>query len=295
MIYVQCTEIINPATNRGLPPNLVAEDPSVSFIFKGTDLSTAALLSELGFLATPVDHVQSAEMSNQSLNSLALISARYTHMAMDVLSQLSAAALVAVCQALDLRALQIGFLNSYRAEFGEIIKSSFTSWGEEDLNLLEERGWSVLLKSFDATASMDASDRFQTVAKSVRELVLDYEDGVKVQSVMGDLKVFVSTLADSLRCRWSSYRDAYLMTEGAGDASPFLGAASKRIYGFIRRDLGVPLLHTKKFQTPRTEMPIVYTDEIEEPPTVGQFTSTVYRAIRDGRLAKLAIELLREN
>lgn len=57
MLFSQCTELINPATNRGLPPNLTAEDPNVSFIFKGTDLNIAALAAELGFLANPVNHV----------------------------------------------------------------------------------------------------------------------------------------------------------------------------------------------------------------------------------------------
>ena len=35
MIFAQCTEIINPAFNNGLPANLAADDPSVSFTCKG--------------------------------------------------------------------------------------------------------------------------------------------------------------------------------------------------------------------------------------------------------------------
>lgn len=104
MIFSQCTELINPCTNRGLPANLVADDPATSFLFKGTDIMAAALTSELGFLANPVgSHVQTAEMGNQGINSLALISARYTLKAVDTFSQLAAAHLVAVCQAIDLR------------------------------------------------------------------------------------------------------------------------------------------------------------------------------------------------
>jgi len=104
MLFSQCTELINPSTNRGLPPNLVADDPATSFLFKGTDIMVAALTSELGFLANPVgSHVQTAEMGNQGINSLALISARYTLQAVDTFSQLAAAHLVAVCQAIDLR------------------------------------------------------------------------------------------------------------------------------------------------------------------------------------------------
>ncbi|KAL8882853.1 MAG: hypothetical protein Q9198_000214 [Flavoplaca austrocitrina] len=61
MLFVQCMKVINPTTNRGLPPNLPVEDPSTSFVMKAVDIMTAALQSELGFLANPVgSHVQTA-------------------------------------------------------------------------------------------------------------------------------------------------------------------------------------------------------------------------------------------
>ena len=108
MLFTQCTEMINPATSWGLPPNLCSDDPNDSFLFKGLDVVIAGLTSELGFLANPVgSHVQTAEMGNQSLNSLALVSARYTLEAVDVLSQIASAHLLALCQALDLRAIEI--------------------------------------------------------------------------------------------------------------------------------------------------------------------------------------------
>lgn len=120
MLYVQCTELINPATNRGLPPNLVADEPSESYIWKGNDIMVAALQSELGFLANPIGtHVQTAEMGNQALSSLALISARYTLDALDVLSQISAVHLIALCQAVDLRVKNSMFLGSFHATFVE--------------------------------------------------------------------------------------------------------------------------------------------------------------------------------
>ncbi|KAF1919304.1 L-Aspartase-like protein [Ampelomyces quisqualis] len=107
MLFAQCTEMMNPATSWGLPPNLCSDDQNHSFLFKGIDVVVAGLTSELGFLANPVgSHVQTAEMGNQSLNSLALVSARYTLDAVDVLSQLCAAHLLALCQALDLRTIE---------------------------------------------------------------------------------------------------------------------------------------------------------------------------------------------
>ena len=108
MLFSQCTEMINPTTSWGLPPNLCSDDANDSFLFKGLDVVVAGLTSELGFLANPVgSHVQTAEMGNQSLNSLALVSARYTLEAVDVLSQIASAHLMVLCQALDLRAIEI--------------------------------------------------------------------------------------------------------------------------------------------------------------------------------------------
>ncbi|TGJ76802.1 hypothetical protein E0Z10_g10837, partial [Xylaria hypoxylon] len=108
MLFAQCTEMINPATSWGLPPNLCSDGANDSFLFKGLDVVVAGLTSELGFLANPVgSHVQTAEMGNQSLNSLALVSARYTLEAVDVLSQIASAHLLALCQALDLRTIEI--------------------------------------------------------------------------------------------------------------------------------------------------------------------------------------------
>lgn len=68
LLFAQCTELLNPAMNRGLPPNLAATDPSLDYHGKGVDIHTAAYVGELGYLANPVStHVQSAEMHNQAV------------------------------------------------------------------------------------------------------------------------------------------------------------------------------------------------------------------------------------
>lgn len=51
-------------------------------------------------------HVLSAEMSNQSVNSLALLSARWSEQALTILQQMLANISVPLAQALDLRWLQ---------------------------------------------------------------------------------------------------------------------------------------------------------------------------------------------
>lgn len=325
MLFSQCTEIINPATNRGLPPNLVAEDPSISLIFKGTDLHIASLTAELGFLSNPVNHVQTAEMGNQSLNSLALISARYTHMANEVLAQLCACHLVAVCQALDLRAMQVEFFESYRSQFEALVAQHYPmedsvkpaqcsatvlaarevsrgfhdfldsdapgTLGEERdsgnvTGKLSEAPWTQLVHLFGTTASMDASDRFSFIAKSLRPILLDTLSLNRDSKFAERLENFTDALGSSLREAWCATRDAYLVH---GDATPILGEASKAMYTFVRQTLKVPFMATHNIKTPASGELL---DESGTAPTVGSYTGAVYRALRDGTLFKVAMDLV---
>ncbi|GJC81332.1 L-beta-phenylalanine forming phenylalanine aminomutase [Colletotrichum liriopes] len=113
MLFSQCSELINPATNNGLDPNLVFGDPDESYTMKGIDVNMGAYMSELAALAHPVSsHVQSAEMHNQGINSLAFLSGRRTMEAVDVLSHMCAAHLFVCCQAADLRDYHERFLSS---------------------------------------------------------------------------------------------------------------------------------------------------------------------------------------
>ncbi|KAK1992156.1 phenylalanine ammonia-lyase [Colletotrichum falcatum] len=190
MLFAQCTEMINPATSWGLPPNLCSDDASDSFLFKGLDVVVAALTSELGFLANPVgSHVQTAEMGNQALNSLALVSARYTLEAADVLSQIASAHLLALCQALDLRAVEI--------------------------------------------VGRDRQD-------------------------------------------------------APPDATPYIGQASRRVYRFLRQDLGIPFLGEAHLASAEAAT----TDGVT--PSMGLYNTRVYESIRSGRLYAVVLECLQE-
>ncbi|KAI1337958.1 L-Aspartase-like protein [Xylariaceae sp. FL0016] len=188
MLFAQCTEMINPATSWGLPPNLCSDDASDSFLFKGIDVILAGLTSELGFLANPVgSHVQTAEMGNQALNSLALVSARYTLEAVDVLSQIASAHVLALCQALDLRTIEIE--------------------GRKDTQ---------------------------------------------------------------------------------PNAAPYVGMASRRMYRFVREDLGVPFLG---------EAHLASTDAVATDgttPSIGLYNIRIYESIRSGRLYDVVLECLQE-
>ena len=128
---------------------------------KGVDIGIAALQAELGFLSgSVVSHVQTAEMSNQSLNSLALLSARYTHTALDVLFQLASYYLFALCQALDLRALQARFLAEFRPEFDALVEEMFCSLVIEGIKGLKKELWPKFRKELSIRTTVRLFEAF---------------------------------------------------------------------------------------------------------------------------------------
>ncbi|MCJ1383914.1 hypothetical protein MMC17_007028 [Xylographa soralifera] len=299
MLSVQCTELINPATSRGLPPNLVVDEPSESYLWKGTDIMVAALQSELGFLANPVgSHVQTAEMGNQALNSLALISARYTLDALDVLSQLSAVHLIAVCQAVDLRAMNINFFETFHPQFTQLTRDAFKDVEEDQswLDQCERTSWAAFKRGMDQTVGMDSSKRFAHIIDLLQPAIL--------RATPASLKTLTALSTWSERCSACALAQFNLTRENyisAPDATPFLGIASCRMYRFVREKLCVPFMQEKTITTPEPESADERVNGTQsgqqeriQTPTVSSFMTAVYQAMRTGTMYAPVMECLRE-
>ena len=107
LLFAQLAELTNVSMNNGLPPNLAGSDINTDFGFKGMDTAMASYMSELDYLTNAItNHVLSAELHNQSVNSMALVSARYTEQALEILQMMLTNILCAHAQALDLRWLR---------------------------------------------------------------------------------------------------------------------------------------------------------------------------------------------
>lgn len=286
LLFTQCTELINSATSRGLPPNLVVAEPSESFIFKGTDILIASLLSELGFLANPVgSHVQTAEMGNQGVNSLALISARYTLDALDILSQLAAAHLVAVCQALDLRALQARFLAALEPDFNTSLKRHLHTHlvipGSFDV--LRSTCWKAFTTRLETTTTLDATVRIPGAVSSIQALIIpSLEPSAAAFKALMNWTVGLGKHAKDL---FIATRDRYIQNP---NATKLLGRVSKRMYALVRTELKVPFVGLDTLATPEPR------GKLEKGVTMGELNGRVRAAMATGEIYKAVVECLKD-
>lgn len=292
MLSVQCAELINPMTNRGLPPNLAVDEPSESFVWKGPDIMIAALQSELGFLANPVGtHVQTAEMGNQALNSLALISCRYTLDALEVLAQMSAVDLLALCQAFDLRAMNIIFLEDLRPQFSTIFATSFEKLLSEpdQILALQESLWDAFKIQLDRSTSADSAERFKSAVDSLQPGLLRFlcPHYASVTAIQSWSEEFSSVALQ----RFLENRDHYF---NRPDATPYLGVASRHMYKFVRSSLRVPFLREDTLRVGEIKSLVYQSNDSEDPITVGSLVTLIYQSIRSGQLYSAVADCFRE-
>jgi phenylalanine ammonia-lyase len=295
--FAQCTEIINPASNKGLPANLVIDEPSMSGLFKGTDILIAALQSELGFLANPVStHVQFAETGYQAINSLALISGRYTLTAVDVLTQLAAAHLVALCQALDLRALHIQFLYALAPKFKVLTRRCLSECIEQITPSSDGGGaeiaydlWVHLSEQLNRTMHLDSRARFESAmdylqTRLLRELPTTQQSLEAVQQWNDDCVNEASATYQTVRAR-------YLANP---DATPILGKASRRMYTYVRRTLEVPLFGSEYLGKAEWDDGTSQFNNRYKYRSMGAMITAVYEAMRNGALYSAVVDCFEE-
>lgn len=243
LLYAQSAELINNATNKGLPPNLSLDDPSASFTCKGFDVNMAAYAAELAYLAKPVSgHVQVAEMANQSVNSMALVAARYALEAGEVLGLMAATYVYVLCQALDLRCLGVVF----RERVGEVVRGVvaagfFGRGGEKsnggDVEAVAATVYPAVMARWDALSHLDLVDRCRTaVDESMGTLLACLVDA---GASMDGVRDFQQGLKEGLEGCYKQVRADFLA--GKIQTTDYISDASKVVYEFVRKDLNIPV------------------------------------------------------
>ena len=288
MLFTQCTELINPAFSNGLPANLCADDPSLSFTMKGVDVNMAAYMSELAFLANPVSfHTQSAEMHNQAINSLAMVTARYTMLAVEVISMMCAAYLYVACQALNLRVLHRQFLQELRVVIPAVTSATLGRYvaSQGDIDAFSTDVWTQV-SVWWTTSTLDLQARCAQAVDSCTSV--RFKSLAPILSILGaggiqgPMEEWRNEMVAALQYRFVALRVSF----SASPSTPqFLGQASHKMYDFIRQELRVPF-HRGRIDHPSVldENDGVEREREGKKKTIGSWISIIYGALRKGEL-----------
>lgn len=274
ILFAQLTEIVDPNLSRGLPANLAADNPSLSFTMKGVEISMASYMAELSYFANPMSsHVQATEMHNQSINSMALASARMTMEAIEILSMMCACSLYACCQGLDLRVLHSTFIQMAATAVEQLTERHFSSdLDRAQMNSLNRSLRDHFSSAWELSAKLDIKQRCEKLIDSALPILLS-----SVAKSASDLLAFKAEAIEDLFRIWTNLFTTFLEKQNTAD---LLGEGSKVIYQTIRYDLGVP------FHSGLAEHPTTRSNTLRGRPkkTIGGWISIIHDAIKTGRL-----------
>jgi phenylalanine ammonia-lyase len=294
LLFAQCTEMINHQMSAGLTPNLAADDPSASFCCKGLDISMAAYQSELSYLSNPMsNHVQSAEMHNQAVNSLALLSTRYTVQAVQVLGLMVANVLYAACQAMDVRVMHSTFLELATTTLSKIYAHYLPSSNEcesQSINLpvTEATALRAFQNAWWENSSSDAAERCSLSASAfLRELCEPFpaRSGYLFLEAK-EMDKLHSELHTSMLETYENHRTKFMQRPTTGQ---YIGSGSKVLYTWVRSQLGIPM-HCGLVDHPVSAWG---REDLGGKRTIGSQVSTIYEAVEDGRLFETFCKAIR--
>lgn len=236
IMFAQTTELNNAYMNKGLPSCLNGHEPSTNYHTKGLDTICAGYCAELQYLASPVTtHVQSAEGHNQSINSLAFVSARKTLEAIEVLKLIMASHLYIICQALDLRVFEMRFQKCLEVVFTETLASHFSSYISNDLL---ESLTSEVLKRFwarrESTASLDSPDRVRDGLEASVAPIIKAFDAANKPIPSGAIEQYMKATTD---LALKSLED--LRAQGLEHGTVHYLGGARPMYEFVRSTLGI--------------------------------------------------------
>lgn len=289
LLFSQATEMVDPNYNNGLPTNLVADEPNMSFTMKGVDISMAAYMAELAFVANPVSsHVQTAEMRNQAVNSMAFVSGRYTMQAVELVSLMCAATLYINCQALDLRALHLAFLDNVTPQLNTVASKIFSpSLSQTELVALQDALSAHVAATWPTTTRVPSTERCNQTIKSTLSVVLDALRSTPSGSPsIADMDRWQTDATAVMRQVYDKTHAAFVEKQHTLD---LLGASSKVLYRTVRQELGVP------FHLGFVEHPTPESNSLNgrDKKTVGSWVSIIYEAIRNGKLQNPLMGMLK--
>lgn len=288
MLFSQVSEIISPSTNNGLEANLNASDKE-NFTMKGIDVNMAAYMSELAALAHPVSsHIMSAEMHNQGINSLALLSARRTMEAADLVAHMCACHIYVSCQAVDLRASHRLFLEAIRKVLSDTSEDGpFYAFGldEPAVEKLAEAVFPTVESTWYERNAGSWKDRIIPTVDATMAPVTQFLMTEELNCPLSCLAVFRAQFHKSVVATASSIFYPNMATRPV-DVATKLGDGTAPLYTWVRSKLGVPThcgIDDDPLYNAQKGLPT------EDKKTIGSWVSMVYESLK-GDLMDMVME-----
>lgn len=291
MLWSQVTEMINPATNNGLEANLNATAQE-NFTMKGIDINMSAYMSELAALAHPVSaHVMSSEMHNQGINSLALISARRTMEAVDLLAHMSACHIYVSCQAIDIRANHHRFLSTLRTK---MVSEDFTASGAlyglglkgSQIETLCMSLLPIIQSSWCRANSNTWKDRVfsvvDAVMSAVNEFVATHNPDCPMSMIIAFKKHFQGIVSSTAQAMF--YPGPTISPE---QVTTQLGRGTAQLYSWVRSKLNIPMncgLQDDPSYNAQNGLPT------KEKKSIGSSVSMIYESLLKGEMMEIILE-----
>ncbi|WAO85745.1 Hypothetical protein NCS54_00299300 [Fusarium falciforme] len=279
MLFSQVSEIISPSTNNGLEANLNASDKE-NFTMKGIDVNMAAYMSELAALAHPVSsHIMSAEMHNQGINSLALLSARRTMEAVDLVAHMCACHIYVSCQAVDLRASHRLFLEAIGKVLSDTSEDGpFYAFGldEPAVEKLAEAVFPTVESTWYERNAGSWKDRIIPTVDATMAPVTQFLATEELNCPLSCLAVFRAQFHKSVVATASSIFYPNMAIRPV-DVATKLGDGTAPLYTWVRSKLGVPThcgIDDDPLYNAQKGLPT------EGKKTIGSWVSMVYESLK---------------
>jgi len=215
-----------------------------------------------------------------------LISGRATINAIDTLTVLMSSYLYALCQALDLRALQAEFSMGLTTVLNEELNAYFGSPVQYAIL------FKTIVETLDGTTTMDCADRMKKVAEAcTTPLVNHFLATPPLILSIPNIPAFRTSLSCRLTALYNEITKAFLDgSRGPIPASKYL-KGTRAVYEYVRAELKVKMHGKENFE----RFDHVGIDGLVgmaggDDETIGQNITRIYEAIRDGKLQAVVVD-----
>jgi phenylalanine ammonia-lyase len=198
-----------------------------------------------------------------------------------------------LCQALDLRVMQVKFLIDIKPRLECITEEYFAALLPlSELKILQKELWSHIVQTFNSSATQDSEDRFDHIAHSAQSVLVSalehHSPPIRDDNSLHGIATISEWKVKVAKMMAGSFADAHEKMLSSPDTATYLGTASKRMFQFVRQKLGVPL-HRGLVDHPS---PTKGANVKGRKELTGTQISVIYEALRSGELFIPVIECL---